>query len=149
MITYEGEIVIDRPAAEVFAYATDPDKFALWTDVNSITRLSPGDAVGSRYQMDMGKGPMRATIVYKTVQLDPGRRWAMKTDAKSPIGWDSELAFEALGPTSTRMRSTGEVTLHGWRRLLEPLVRGELRKNEQAELVTLKGILEGTAGVGS
>jgi hypothetical protein len=143
MITYNGEIVINRPVAEVFDYATTFENFPSWTDVTTMKRLSNGAVgVGTRLQLEMGKGPMKSQIDFETVGWKKDRNWTFKTVSASPIVWDGMLGFEPLGPSSTRMRTAGQVTLRGWRKLLEPIVRGELRKNEQAELETLKGILE-------
>lgn len=143
MISYQSEIVINRPLAEVFDYATTFENLPKWSDTHSVRRLSTGPVgVGALVQIDMGKGPVRSQIEFKTIRWEKDRSWAFKTVSASPIVWDGSFEFESLGPDSTRMRMGGQVTLKGWRRLLEPLVRGELRKGEQAELEKLKGLLE-------
>ena len=143
MITYEGEIVINRPVAEVFDYATTPANFPQWTDVTSMKRLSDGpSAVGTRLQLEMGRGPMKSRNDFETVRWEQDRNWTFRTVSASPIVWDGMLGFEPQGPDSTLVRSSGQVTLRGWRKLLEPVARGELRKREQAELETLRRLLE-------
>ena len=42
----------------------------------------------------------------------------------------------------SRIATHGQITLKGWRRMLEPLVRGEVGKNEQLELDRLKADIE-------
>lgn len=146
MITYEGAIVISRPVAEVFDYATTFEYFPRWTDVISMKRLSNGPVdVGTRVQLEMGRWPLKSQIDFETVVWERDRNWTFKTVSASPIVWDGKFVFEPLGPESTQVRTAGEVTLKGLRKLLEPVVRGELRKSEQAELETLKGILESQA----
>ena len=44
------------------------------------------------------------------------------------------------------MRSTGQIRLRGIRRLFEPLMGGEVRRGEAAELSRLKAMLEGMGG---
>ena len=144
MIAYNGEIVINRPVAEVFDFATTFENFPRWSDVTTVRRLSEGPVgLGTRIQLEMGKGPMKSQNDFETVKWEKDRNWTFKTVSSSPIVWDGMFGFEPLGPESTRVRAAGQVTLKGLRRLLEPLVRGELRKTEQAELETLKGILVG------
>ena len=146
MITYKGEIVINRPVAEVFDFATTFENFPRWSDVTTVKRLSNGPVgMGTRLQLEMGKGPIKSQIDFETIGWETDRNWTFKTVSVSPIVWDGMFGFEPLGAESTRVRAAGQVTLKGWRRLLEPVVRGELRKTEQAELETLKGILEGQA----
>jgi hypothetical protein len=143
MIAYNGEIVINRPVAEVFEFATTFENFPRWSDVTTVKRLSKGPVgLGTRLQLEMGKGPMKSQIDFETIGWEKDRSWTFKTVSASPIVWDGMFGFEPLGPESTHVRAAGQVTLKGLRKLLEPLVRGELRKNEQAELETLKGILE-------
>jgi hypothetical protein len=143
MITYQAEIVINRPVTDVFDYATTFENFPNWSDTNAVSRLSNGsDGVGTRLRIDMGKGPMRSKIEFETTEWEKDRNWTFKTVSDTSIVWDGSFGFDALGPSATRMRAAGQVTLKGWRRLLEPLVRVELRKREQAELETLKGLLE-------
>ncbi len=146
MIVYKGEIVINRPVAEVFDFATTFENFPRWSDVTTVKRLSKGPVgLGTRLQLEMGKGPMKSQIDFETIGWEKDRNWTFKTVSASPIVWDGMFGFEPLGPESTHMRAAGQVTLKGWRKLLEPLVRRELPKNEQAELETLKGILESQA----
>jgi len=148
MIAYEGEIVINRPVAEVFDFATTFENFPRWSDVTSVKRLSTGPVgLGTRIQLEMGKGPMKSQNDFETVGWEEDRNWTFKTVSASPIVWDGMFRFEPLGPESTRVRAAGQVTLKGLRKLLEPVVRAELRKTEQAELETLKGILESQASL--
>lgn len=143
MITYQGEIVINRPVAEVFGYVTTFENFPLWSDTNAVTRLSNGKVgLETRLRLDMGKGPMRSEIEFETIGWEPERNWTFKTVSATPIVWDGMFGFEAQGPMSTKVRAAGQVSLKGWRKLLEPMVRSELRKTEQAELEKLKGLLE-------
>ena len=147
MISYEGEIVISRPVAAVFDYVTNFENFTKWSDTHAVTRLSNGDSgVGTRLKIDMGRGPLRSQIEFETVEWEPEKVWGFKTVASTSMAWDGMYGFEPIGAGSTRLTAAGQVSLNGWRRLLEPLVRAELRKGEQAELGKLKELLEANAG---
>ncbi len=143
MIMYQGHIVIGRPVAEVFDYTTTVENFTNWSDTHSVKRLTNGAlGVGSRLLLDMGRGPMRTQIEFETIAYEKDRRWDFKTISEGPIRWDGSYGFEPEGASSTRVRIEGQVTLRGWRRLLEPIVRAELRREEQAELERLKALIE-------
>jgi uncharacterized membrane protein len=50
MIVYKGEIVINRPVAEVFDFATTFENLPLWSDVTTVKRLSNGPVgLGTRW----------------------------------------------------------------------------------------------------
>jgi uncharacterized membrane protein len=143
MITYQSQVTIDRPVAEVFEYVTNFDNLPSWSDTHSVKRLSNGgNGPGAKFILDMGKGPMRSQLEFATTQWEQDRNWSFKTSSAGPFVWDGTYRFEPAGDSATRVSQAGQVTLKGWRRLLEPLVRLELQKGEQSELIRLKDLLE-------
>jgi hypothetical protein len=112
-------------------------------DVVSVEPLTAGDlAVGSRYRYSIRKGPMAVEVVSRVASLEPGRRVEYVTEPGGSLDWNASLTFEALDASRTRVTSAGEIGLRGLRRLLEPLMAGEVRSGEAAELVNLKKVLE-------
>lgn len=144
MISYGSAVVIDRPLDEVASFALDPDSHTRWMgDVVSVKRLSEGDlAVGSRFQYGIRKGPMAFDPTFRVVALEPGRRIDYQSEPGGPLTWTASLAFEPVGDGRTRVSSTGRIGFTGVRRLLEPLMAGEVRSGEAAELEALKNVLE-------
>jgi len=49
----------------------------------------------------------------------------------------------------TRLTYAGEMSLRGWRRLLEPVMGGEIRDGEAKEAIRLKELLEAEPTAGS
>lgn len=147
-MSYRGEVVINRPVSEVFEYITDVEKFPEWSATNFAKRLTEGpDGVGSRSLVDMGKWPMKSRNEFETVEWEPNRKWAFKTvSPSSSLIWEGNFIFEAAGPSSTMVKAEGSVSLTGWRKVLEPMLRGELQKGEQKELDVAKGLLESGPG---
>jgi hypothetical protein len=101
-----------------------------------------GNGPGAKVILDMGKGPMRSQLEFATIGWEQNRNWSFKTLSAGPLLWDGSYRFEPAGEGGTRVSQAGRVTLKGWRRLLEPLVRVELQKGEHSELIRLKGLLE-------
>ena len=143
MIEYQGETIIERPVDQVFAYAADYKNLPEWSDVSDVAMLTD-DPVGqgTRLRMTMGKGPMRATVEYDTAEWEPNRTWSYTTVPPAWILWDATYSVEPISQSSTRITTHGQIRLKGWRRILEPLVRGEVGKGEQLELDKLKAIIE-------
>ncbi len=143
MIEYQGETIIERPVDQVFAYAAAYKNLPEWSDVSDVAMLTD-DPVGqgSRLRMTMGKGPMRATLDFDIAAWEPNQTWSYTTVPPAWILWDATYSVEPISPTPTRITTHGQITLKGWRRILEPLVRGEVGKNEQLELDKLKTIIE-------
>jgi uncharacterized protein YndB with AHSA1/START domain len=75
-----SHIEIARPPAEVFAYVTDPSRFAEWQ--HDVVRVDlqedrpPG--VGSRFTTTRRLGPVEQTMTQQITQLTPPRRWAAR-----------------------------------------------------------------------
>lgn len=103
MINYDGETTIDRPASEVFAFATAPENLPKWSDVSEVEMLSDGPmGVGTTLRMTMGRGPMRATTEFETSEWEEDRTWTFRTVPPSWILWNATYLVEPLGPSSSR-----------------------------------------------
>ena len=143
MITYGSEVIVDRPHAEVASYIVDPATHRAWmSDVAGIEVLTAGAVgVGSRYRYVIKKGPMALSLITRVAALDD-RAVEYQTEPGGGLDWQARIAFEPIDATHTRVTSTGTMAMHGLLRLLEPLMAGEVRSGEAAELTALKGLLE-------
>jgi hypothetical protein len=145
VITYDGEATINRPAEEVFRFASAPENLPKWSDVSDVERLTEGPmGLGSRVKLAMGKKPMRATAVFEISEWDEDRAFTWNTVPPLWILWDASYRIDSLGPSSCRIITEGQITLSGVRRALEPMIRSEMAKREQGELDVLKDLLEAT-----
>ena len=145
MIDITVETQIARPARDVFAYATDPEKLSSWqTNTVSATREDDGPyGVGSRLrEVHRAPGGKELESVVEVVEYAPDRVFALEVKEGTPI--HAHLTFDpADGGTRVRFRAHGKLTGAG--RLMEPLVARMLRKQFAQHLATLKQVLEGAA----
>lgn len=142
MIKFQAETTINRPIDEVFRYTADPHKQQEWTDMGTATMLSQGPiGQGTRYSTRFKKGPIKEMIFEVTAYV-PNRTLGYRGTGGPVSSWVGDMRFEPAGPSSTRVMSQGEIQLRGLWKLLEPLMSGEVRRGEAAELVKLKEILE-------
>lgn len=83
MIDVTTEIVVERPRAEVAAYAADPSNATEW--YQQIERVEwktdPPLAVGSRIAFVARFLGRRLAYTYEVVELLPGERLRMRTES--------------------------------------------------------------------
>ena len=96
--------------------------------------------VGMRGRFRLAKGPIKGTLEMELTELDPDRRVVFRVTHPS-LDWKAVSTLVASG-TGTRLTYAGELRMHGWRRLLEPLAAREVRDGEASEAVRLKALLE-------
>ncbi len=135
---------VDRPAAEVFAYATDPTRFAEWQKGVVEGRLDDGGppTVGTRCVTTRRIGGADRPATSEITHLDPPRTWAVQ-GIDGPIRATVGVTVEPI--TGARSRVTIAVDFDGrgvGRVLVPPVVRREARTEMPANLAALKHHLE-------
>jgi uncharacterized protein YndB with AHSA1/START domain len=143
MIEFTIEIEIDRPAAEVFAYVTDPAKLPSW-QINTVSAVPEGDGpldLGSRLrEVHRGPGGRKLESLVEVSEFEPDRVFALRMiEGALPI--DARIVFE---PTErgTRMSFTAHGQPSGGMRMAQPLLRLALKRQFKEHCATLKRVLE-------
>lgn len=147
MAPISTSIELDRPAAEVFAYATDPTRFSEWQQGVVDGHLDgPGTpTVGARCLTTRRIGFADRSVTSVLTHIDPPRNWGVR-GIDGPIRARVDVTVETL--TATRSRLTIDVDFegHGIGRILVPLaVRPQARKEMPANLARLKHRIEATS----
>jgi len=136
---------VDRPAEEVFAYATDPTRFAEWQQGVIDSHLADPDAalkVGARCQTTRRIGRAERASTSELTHIDPPRTWGVR-GIDGPIRAVVEVTVEPLAPARSRLTIAVDFEGRGIGKLLVPLlVRREARKEMPANIATLKRCLE-------
>jgi uncharacterized membrane protein len=137
------EARIDRPRDEVAAYASDWRNDREWigalTDVELVTE--PPFGVGSQVRRVASFLGKRIEYVNEIVELDPGRRLAMRSvEAPFPMTVVYEWEDTGGGGTTMRIRAGGDAS--GFYRVAGPLLSRAVRKGVTADLARLKERLE-------
>ena len=139
---------IDRPAAEVFAYATDPTRFSEWQKgvvdghMDGPANGAQVLAVGAKCVTTRRIGGSNRPSTSELVQIDPPKTWAVRgTDG--PIRATVNVLVEPLGDSSSRLTISVDFTGHGIGKILVPLmVRREARKEMPENMAALKRRME-------
>jgi uncharacterized protein YndB with AHSA1/START domain len=136
-------IDISRPPADVFAYATDPAKFAEWQQDVLRVRVADGPGgVGSRFTTTRRIGRAERTTTQEIVEADPPAAWAVR-GVDGPIRPDVTLTVEpGRDGASSRVTATFDFRGHGAGELIVPLVRRMTAARAPASLQNLKAQVE-------
>jgi uncharacterized protein YndB with AHSA1/START domain len=141
MIHYSSMVTIKRPPGDVFAALLDPERYSQWTPMVDTRFHDPEPRVGTRGDFRMEGGPLKGRYEMEIVALDPDRRLDFRVDGSS-LRWNAHIGLEPDGDAGTRMTYAGDMSLLGWRRLLEPLFAGEVRSGEAKEAERFRDVLE-------
>jgi hypothetical protein len=131
--------VVDRPAAEVFAYATDPARFREWQQGLIEGHLEADRAeVGAKCLTTRRIGGANRTSTSVLTHIDPPRTWGVR-GIDGPIRATVDVTVEPLTETSSRLTITVDFDGHGIGKLLVPLiVRRQAHKEMPANVKALK-----------
>jgi uncharacterized protein YndB with AHSA1/START domain len=100
-----SHIEIARPPEEVYAYVTDPSRFAEWQHDVVRVRIQGGRplGVGARFTTTRRIGPAEQTLTQEVTELSPPRRWAARS-VDGPLRASAHVTVEPLeGGTRSRV----------------------------------------------
>lgn len=147
MVDVVSEIVIERPRADVAAFASDPENVRAWyQNIKAVEwRTEPPLAPGSRLAFVARFLGSRLEYVYEVRELVPGERLVMSTD-DGPFAMETTYEFTDAGDGATRMtlRNRGEPA-----RLVKvatSVIAAAMRRANGKDLHRLKRLLETGAG---
>jgi uncharacterized protein YndB with AHSA1/START domain len=137
------EIVIDRPCAEVAAYAGDPSRAPDWyVNIESVQWRTPAPLrPGATMDFVARFLGRRLAYTYEVAEFVPGERLVMRT-AQGPFPMETTYAWEPVDASRTRMtlRNRGEPS--GFGKVAAPVMAAAMRRANQKDLANLKRILE-------
>jgi len=139
---------IERPAADVFAYATDPARFPQWQKgvvdghIDSPGNGTPAPAVGAKCVTTRRIGGANRASTSELVHIDPPRTWGVR-GIDGPIRAAVDVLVEPVTDSRSRLTISVDFTGHGIGKILVPLmVRPEARKEMPGNLAALKQRME-------
>jgi uncharacterized membrane protein len=139
------EIVIDRPVAEVSAFAAEPDNAPRWyVNIKSVEWKSERPVrVGARVAFVAQFLGRRIAYTYELFDYVPGERLVMRTE-QGPFPMETTYTWKARGPDQTEMtlRNRGEPS--GFGKVAAPMMAAAMKRANQKDLAALKALLEGS-----
>lgn len=137
------DIIINRPAETVSAYAADPSNAPEWyVNIESAEWKTPpplraGAQIGFTARF-LGR---RLEYIYQVDEFVPGERLVMRT-AQGPFPMETTYTWASAHGDATRMtlRNRGEPA--GFSKLLAPFMATAMRRANTKDLARLKSLLE-------
>ncbi len=125
-------VEVDRPAAEVFAYATDPTKFHEWQQgaLSGALESNGTPELGDRCLTVRRIGGAERPSTSELVRYDPPHAWSVR-GIDGPVRAGVDVTVEPLSDLRSRLAITVDFDGHGVGRLLVPLV---VRRQARAEM---------------
>ena len=137
------EIEIDRPRADVAAFACDPDNATAWyKNIKAVEWKTPKPlAAGSRIAFEARFLGRSLVYTYAVKELVPAERLVMST-VEGPFAMETTYTWQDTGPGRTRMtlRNRGEPS--GFAGLVAPIMARAMRRANEKDLARLKQVIE-------
>jgi uncharacterized membrane protein len=139
-----SEIEIDRPRAEVAAYASDPDNARTWyQNIKDVEwRSTPPLDVGSRIAFVAEFLGRRLEYAYEVRELVPGERMRMST-SDGPFPMETTYTWNDAPGGRTLMTLQNRGRPAGFSKFAAPLMQRAVRRANRKDLERLKRVLEG------
>jgi uncharacterized membrane protein len=146
MLTVEKSIVIGRHAEDVFAYVSDQTNAPRWQrGLLEVRRTTDGPiGVGTRHTFVRTFMGRRMEGSNEYTRWEPNKLVAFEATSGA-VGLEASYIVEPIGTDGARLTSRLEMRAPGLLRVAEPLVSATLRRDINANLSTLKSLLEAGA----
>lgn len=143
MIRVEQSIVINRPLAEVFAFAADPANDSRWNEPIIATRLLTAGPVGAGavFQHTVCFLGRRFETTVEVTAYEPNARACVRTIG-GPLRSTGCRLFEAAGEGATRLTITVSGEAVGLFRLAAALAAPAVERQLAHAVARLKALLE-------
>ena len=137
------EVEIDRPRAEVAAYASDPEAATSWYEnIEAVSWETPPPlAVGSRLAFVARFLGRELAYTYEVRELVAGERFVMRA-AEGPFPMETTYAWSDTPSGGTRMTLRNRGAPEGVARLAAPLVARAVARANRKDLDRLRSVLE-------
>ena len=142
-VDYECEIMVDKPLAEAWAVAQDPEKMADWlAGFQRVEHISgtPG-AVGSVSNVHFDTDGQEMSIRETITEIVPNESIAMLFESDF-MNMDYDMALSAVDGKTRISTSTSAVGNNILSKSLMALMGGSLKGQEDTNLVNLKNTIE-------
>ena len=142
MFRIGDSVVIQRPPADVFAFVSDLRNFPLWRANLATSTVVSDDftGVGATCEEEIPVGPRRIPGKCRITRFSVDRSLTFR--ASSPgLQYDGLVTVVAQGD-GTLFALSGDITVTGPLRILQPLLRRRLQAGVRAEVAAIKAHLE-------
>jgi uncharacterized protein YndB with AHSA1/START domain len=148
MLKFSADLKVNRPVEKVFAWLTNAENQAKF-DKSSLKMeaLTPGPwHTGTQFRELRDLGGRKTEVLSEIAELEPNRRFIIRS--KTGPAWLGTWIFESEA-SGTRLHWTGQMTMKGFARLLEPMIGKQMRSQITQQFARLPQLIEADIPEGS
>jgi hypothetical protein len=141
MLKFNADVKVNRPIQKVYVWLTNADNQGKF-DKSSLKMelLTPEPwRAGSQFRELRDPGGRKTEVLSEIAELEPNRHFVVRS--KTGPGWLGTWIFEPER-TGTRLRWTGQLTMNGFARLLEPLIGKQMASQISNQFSQLPQLIE-------
>ena len=141
MLKFSADLRVNRPVDKVFAWLTNADnqgKFDKTSLAMELLTPSPWQA-GSQFREVRNLGGRKTEVFSEIIDFETHKKFVIRS--KTGPEWLGTWSFDSEG-TITRLRWTGQLTMKGLARLLEPIIGNQMRSQIDQQFLNLPNIIE-------
>jgi uncharacterized membrane protein len=143
MINVNVHAVINRPVEDVFAFVANFENHPKWElnfqKVKLLTSTPIG--VGTTYQCELKLPGQSAASKFEITDYEANKKIAFVGEAAGPATPKGSFLFEPVAG-GTKLTLLPRPEFRGFFKLLEPMMAGYIRKQNEEHLGNLKRLLE-------
>ena len=141
MLKFSADIRVNRPVDKVFAWLTNADNQGKFDKTSlAMELLTPGPwRTGSQFWELRNLGGRKTEVYSEIIDFQNNKKFVIRS--KTGPEWLGTWSFESEG-TGTRLRWTGQLTMKGFARLLEPIIGNQMRSQINQQFSNLPQIIE-------
>jgi hypothetical protein len=110
--------------------------------VIEVKRITEGPIrVGTQFSEVAKMMGLRINAICEITELESDKTMAFKGTSSGPFEYQASYTLEPIG-NSTRLKIVGKMRAKGFWRLLEPILKGEVKKESWQELLAMKRVIE-------
>lgn len=141
MLKFSEDLKVNRPVEKVFAWLTNAENQAKF-DKSSLKMeaLTPGPwRTGTQFRELRDLGGRKTEVLSEIAELETNRRFIIRS--KTGPDWLGTWIFEPDG-SGTHLHWTGQLTMKGFARLLEPIIGKQMRSQITQQFARLPQLIE-------
>ena len=143
MINVQASTVIKRPVEDVFAFVSNFENHPKWEMNFQRVKLltSSPTGVGTTYECELKLPGQSAKSKFEITEYEANKKIAFEGEAAGPAKPKGSFLFEPV-PDGTKLTLLPRPEFRGFFKLLEPMMAGYVRKQNEEHLTNLKRLLE-------
>jgi len=141
MVKFSADLYVNRPVEKVFAWLTNAQNQAKFDKTSLAMDLltPPPWQAGSQFRELRNLGGRKTEVLSEIIKFEANKLFVIRS--KTGANWLGTWSFEPE-KSGTRLRWTGQMTMKGFARLIEPIIARQMRSQIDEQFSALPRIIE-------